>query len=112
MTFLLSVPPHTTRLAMTTTLTPLRPGTMLKHSPVPPKRWGRGATPYHFGPLAFGVVIRAAPYPRHFWPLTHISKYDGETNPDHRLEDYRLAMKDGGRTMTLPSSTFLYFCRA
>jgi hypothetical protein len=26
----------------------------------------------------------------------HISKYDGETNLDHLLEDYSLAMKAGG----------------
>jgi hypothetical protein len=26
----------------------------------------------------------------------HISKYDGETNLDHLLEDYSLAMKVGG----------------
>jgi hypothetical protein len=26
----------------------------------------------------------------------HISKYDGETNSDHWLEDYRLAMKARG----------------
>jgi hypothetical protein len=26
----------------------------------------------------------------------HISKYDGETNLDHWLEDYRLAMKARG----------------
>jgi hypothetical protein len=26
----------------------------------------------------------------------HISKYDDETNPDHWLEDYCLAMKAGG----------------
>jgi hypothetical protein len=31
-----------------------------------------------------------------FWPPTHISKCDGETNLDHRLEDYRLAMKARG----------------
>ena len=40
--------------------------------------------------------MRVAPYPRHFWPPTHISMYDGETNPDNWLEDYRLAMKAGG----------------
>jgi hypothetical protein len=26
----------------------------------------------------------------------HISKYDGETNPDHWLEDYCLTMRAGG----------------
>jgi hypothetical protein len=26
----------------------------------------------------------------------HISTYDGETNPDHWLEDYRLAMRAEG----------------
>ena len=30
----------------------------------------------------------------------HISMYDGEINLDHWLEDYRLAMKDEGQTMT------------
>ena len=44
----------------------------------------------------FGAAIWAAPYPRRFRPLTHISKYDGETNPDHYLEDYRLALKAEG----------------
>ena len=36
-----------------------------------------------------------APYPRRFRPPTHISKYNGETNPDHWLEEYHLAMKAG-----------------
>jgi hypothetical protein len=36
------------------------------------------------------------PYPRRFRSPTHISKYDGETNPDHWLEDYCLVMKVGG----------------
>jgi hypothetical protein len=30
------------------------------------------------------------------WPPTHISKYNGETSPDHWLEDYRLAIKVEG----------------
>ena len=38
-------------------------------------------------------MVWVAPYPRHFWPPTHISKYDDETNLDHGLEDYSLAMK-------------------
>jgi hypothetical protein len=29
-------------------------------------------------------------------PPTHISKYDGETNLDHWLEDYHLAVKARG----------------
>ena len=41
-------------------------------------------------------MIREAPYPRHFQPSTHISKYDGKTNQDLWLEDYRLTMKAGG----------------
>jgi hypothetical protein len=44
----------------------------------------------------FQAVIRVALYPRRFWPPTHISKYDTETNPDHWLEDYHLAMRVGG----------------
>jgi hypothetical protein len=36
------------------------------------------------------------PYPKCFRTLTHISKYDGETNLDHWLEDYHLAMRAGG----------------
>jgi hypothetical protein len=44
----------------------------------------------------FRAVIRVASYPRRFSPLTHISKYDDETNLDHWLEDHRLAMKAGG----------------
>ena len=51
------------------------------------ERWGGGATSDHFGPLVFGAVILAAPYPRCFWPPMHISKYNGKTNPDHWLED-------------------------
>jgi hypothetical protein len=35
-------------------------------------------------------------YPKRFHSPTHITKYDGETNPDHWLEDYRLAMRPGG----------------
>ena len=49
----------------------------------------------HFSPLAFGAAIWVAPYPRCFWPLMHISKYDDKTNLDHWLEDYCLAMKAG-----------------
>ena len=45
--------------------------------------------------MAFGAAIQAAPYPRHFRPPMHISKYDGETNPDHGLEFYHLAIKVG-----------------
>jgi hypothetical protein len=41
-------------------------------------------------------VIRPAPYPWRFRPPTQISKYDGETNTDHWLEDYCLAMKAKG----------------
>jgi hypothetical protein len=32
-------------------------------------------------------VIRVAPYCKCFRPLMHISKHDGETNPNHWLED-------------------------
>jgi hypothetical protein len=41
-------------------------------------------------------VIQPAPYPWRFRPLTQISKYDGETNTNHWLEDYCLAMKAKG----------------
>ena len=50
----------------------------------------------HCAPQVFGAAIRVAPYPRRFRPSTYISKYDGETNPDHWLEDYCLAMKARG----------------
>jgi hypothetical protein len=70
-----------------TFVTPLKLDAMLRHSPIPLN---------HFGPLAFGPAIRAAPYPRCFQPPMHISKYDSETNSDHWLEDYRLAMKARG----------------
>jgi hypothetical protein len=74
-----------------------------------PKRWGRGAAPDHFAPPAFRAAIRAVPYPRRFRPPTHIFKYDSETNLNHWLEDYRLAMKAEGQTTTSPFSTFLCF---
>jgi hypothetical protein len=48
-----------------------------------PKRGNRGTVQNHFGPMVFGAEIRAAPYPKRFWPPMHISKYNGETNPDH-----------------------------
>jgi hypothetical protein len=57
---------------------------------------GRGPHPRPLWPLAFRAVIRAAPYPRHFRPLTYISKYNDETNLDHWLEDYHLAMTAEG----------------
>jgi hypothetical protein len=57
-----------------------------------PERGNGGTTQNHLDPMAFGASIRVAPYPGWFYPPTHISKYDGETNPDHWLEDYRLAM--------------------
>jgi hypothetical protein len=70
-----------------------------------PERRGGSPAPDHFGPLAFRATIRAAPYPRRFWPSMHISKYDGETNPDHWLEDYRLTMKAGGVAPGFPKNT-------
>jgi hypothetical protein len=73
--------------------------------------WGRGVALNHFGLSAFKAAIRVAPYPRHFQPRTHISKYDGETNSDHWLKDYHLTMKARGQTMTLPFNTFLCFCQ-
>jgi hypothetical protein len=78
------------------------------------KQRGGGATLDHFAPLAFGAAIRVAPYPRRFRPSMHISKYDGETNLDHWLEDYRLAMKAGGGGLMMASSsnTFPCFCQA
>ena len=76
-----------------------------------PERWGEGAAPDHFGPQAFGAVIRVAPYLRRLQPPTHISKYDSETNPHHGLEDYRLTMRVGGWMMTSPSSNLPCFYR-
>ena len=83
-TFLLGVLLHATRSAMTTTST------------TPSKRLDGSATSDHFGPLVFRAAIRVDPYPRHFRPMMHISKYDSETNLDHWLEDYHLAMKARG----------------
>ena len=37
-----------------------------------------------------------APYPKWFRPPSHISKYAGDTNPDHWLEDYHLAFRARG----------------
>ena len=45
--------------------------------------------------MAFGTRIQAARYLKHFRPLTHIGKYDGETNPNHWLKDYRPTMRAG-----------------
>jgi hypothetical protein len=61
-----------------------------------PERWGRGPVLNHFSPLAFRAAIRVSLYPRRFRPPTHITKYDGETNLDHWLEDYYLTMKAEG----------------
>jgi hypothetical protein len=44
----------------------------------------------------FRARIQVASYPRHFRPPTHITKYEGETNPEHWLEDYCLAMRARG----------------
>ena len=41
-------------------------------------------------------MIQAAFYPRRFKSPTHITNYDGETNPDHWLEGYRLTMRAEG----------------
>jgi hypothetical protein len=96
-TFLLGVPPCDTGSAVTATFTtPLRPGATLRHSPVPLSNGAGGGVLDHFGPMTFRAAIRTAPYPRCFWPPTHISMYDGETNPDHWLQDYCLAMKAEG----------------
>lgn len=35
-------------------------------------------------------------YPKCFRPLTYIGEYNGETDPNHGLEDYRLAMRAEG----------------
>ena len=40
------------------------------------------------GPKALGL--------RGHLDLSHIIEYNGETNPDHWLEDYRLMMRVGG----------------
>jgi hypothetical protein len=64
---------------------------MLRHGPVP---LSDRAGPYSrsLWPLAFEAVIWVPPYPWHFWPPMHISKYDGKTNLDHWLGDYCLTM--------------------
>ena len=77
------------------TVTPLRPGATLRCSPVPLSDGAR-APPRIILALAFKAAILVPPYPRHFWPPTHISKYDGETNLDHWLKDYHHAMRARG----------------
>jgi hypothetical protein len=108
-TFLLGVPLRGTE-SMTTamSMTPSRLG--LRHSPI--LLSSGGAVPDHFSPLVFRAAIRVAPYPRHFRPSTHISKYDGETNPYHWLEDYHLAMKAGGSDDNFTIQYLLYSCQA
>jgi hypothetical protein len=76
--------------------TPSRLSATLRPSHRAPKRWEGSPIQDRFGPLAFGARIQAASYPKCFRPPTHIAKYDGETNPDHWLDDYRLTMRAGG----------------
>jgi hypothetical protein len=45
-----------------------------------------------------------AHFSKHFWAPNNVVKYNGKTNPSVWLEDYRLACKVGGWTMTFSSS--------
>jgi hypothetical protein len=47
-------------------------------------------------PKACGSNMRDACFPKHFWAIDNIIKYDGKTNPSIWLEDYRLTCKVGG----------------
>jgi hypothetical protein len=50
------------------------------------------------GPRAFGQGIRDAKFPSRFRAPTNVPRYNGDTNPSVRLEDYRLACHAGGAT--------------
>ena len=56
----------------------------------------RSPSPEGVGPRAFGSLIRHAKFPQRFRAPTTIGRYNGETNPVHWLEDYRLACRTGG----------------
>jgi hypothetical protein len=47
-------------------------------------------------PKAFGCKVRNACFPKCFWAPNNIVKYDGKTNPNVWLVDYRLTCRVGG----------------
>jgi hypothetical protein len=51
--------------------------------------------------------MRDTSYPKHFWAPNNIIKYDGKTNPNVWLEDYRLACRAGGADNDLFMLQFL-----
>jgi hypothetical protein len=56
----------------------------------------RSPSPEPPGPQAFSRAIRRASFPTRFRPPTTITKYLGETRPEMRLADYRLACQLSG----------------
>jgi hypothetical protein len=58
----------------------------------------RSWSPSQHGPRAFGRSIRDAKFPSRFRAPTNVLRYDGDTNPNVWLEDYRLACHAGGAT--------------
>lgn len=52
--------------------------------------------PDALGPLAFSPEIRNTTIPSRFRFPANFSKYDGETNPAHWLEDFQLACRASG----------------
>ena len=47
-------------------------------------------------PRVFSKAIRAALFPARFRQLANLAKYNGDTNPELWLADYRLACQLGG----------------
>ena len=56
------------------------------------------------GPRVFSKAIRGAHFLAQFRQPANLSKYSGETNPELRLADYRLACQQAAQTMTCSSS--------
>jgi hypothetical protein len=56
---------------------------------------GHNLSPKGPEPKAFRSNMRDAHFTKHFQALNNIIKYDGKTNPNNWLEDYRLACRVG-----------------
>jgi hypothetical protein len=63
----------------------------------------RSLSPEGLGPKAFRSNVRDACFPKRFWALNNIVKYDGKTNPCIWLENYCLAC----RTYEADSNLFI-----
>ena len=59
-------------------------------------RRSRSPTPDGRRPQVFGARVHDAAFPARFRPPTSVQKYNGETDPNVWLEDYRLACRAGG----------------